>query len=100
MGALAVLMKIGLFQLDGGTTKDPVYQIGSPIFDYIELDLSSEYYEGDRFVIRVINNSKENIYIQSLKLNGVSMNRFYLHHSEIVAGGELELMMGPQASGK
>jgi len=96
MGSLAVLMKIGLFQLDGGTTKDPVYQIGSPVFDYIEIALNSDYYEGKQFVIRTINNSKENVYIQSLKLNGVVLNRYYLHHSEIIAGGELELVMGPQ----
>ncbi len=96
MGSLAVLMKIGLFQLDGGTTKDPVYQIGSPIFDYIEIQLNKEYYQGDRFMIRTHNNSRENIYIQSLKLNGKTLDRYYLLHSEIVKGGELELIMGPQ----
>jgi len=97
MGSLAVLMKIGLFQLDGGTTEDPVYQIGSPIFDYIEFDLDPDYYEGAKFVIRVINNSKENVYIQSLKLNGEPLDRFYLLHSEIVQGAELELVMGSEA---
>lgn len=97
MGSLAVLMKIGLFQLDGGTTKDPIYQIGSPIFDYIEIQLDADYYKGERFVIRCINNSKENVYIQSVKLNGVLLDRYYLLHSEIVNGGELELLMGPQA---
>lgn len=96
MGSLAVLMKIGLFQLDGGTTKDPVYQIGSPSFDYIEIKLDGNYYEGDKFVIKARNNSKENVYIQSLKLNGQELDRYYLLHSEIVAGGTLELEMGPE----
>lgn len=96
MGSLAVLMKIGLFQLDGGTTKDPIYQIGSPVFDYVEIQLNTDYYDGGHFVIRSINNSNENVYIQSVKLNGVLIDRYYLHHSEIVSGGELELEMGPQ----
>ncbi len=93
MGALAVLMKIGLFQLDGGTTSDPVYQIGSPIFDKIDIDLNPDYYEGGKFTIETINNSKENIYIKSATLNGQPLDRFYLKHSEIVKGGRLVLEM-------
>jgi predicted alpha-1,2-mannosidase len=97
MGSLAVLMKIGLFQLDGGTTKDPIYQIGSPIFSFIRINLDGDYYGGDSFVIRVINNSPENVYIQSLELNGQPLDRFYLRHSEIVNGGELKIIMGRSA---
>ncbi len=93
MGALAVLMKIGLFQLDGGTTSDPVYQIGSPIFDKVEIDLNPDYYEGGKFVIETINNSKENIYIKSMTLNGQPLDRYYLKHSEIINGGHLVLEM-------
>jgi predicted alpha-1,2-mannosidase len=93
MGALAVLMKIGLFQLDGGTTSDPIYQIGSPIFDKIDIDLNPDYYEGGKFTIETINNSKENIYIKSATLNGQPLDRFYLKHSEIVNGGRLVLEM-------
>ena len=96
MGSLAVLMKIGLFQVDGGVTEDPKYQLGSPIFDYIKINLDHTYYQGDSFVIRVRNNSPENVYIQSVKLNGEILDRVWIRHSEIVAGGELELTMGPQ----
>ncbi|MCD6333544.1 MAG: GH92 family glycosyl hydrolase [Bacteroidales bacterium] len=92
MGALAVLMKIGLFQVDGGCTEDPVYQIGSPLFDRVEIELNPDYYPGKKFVIRSIRNSRENIYIQSLKLNGKEIRRYELQHSEIVGGGELVLI--------
>ena len=64
MGSLAVLMKIGLFQVNGGTEIDPAYQIGSPIFDKVEIDLSSEYYSGKTFTIETVNNSKDNVYIK------------------------------------
>lgn len=35
MGSLSVLLKIGLFQMNGGTEENPQYQIGSPIFNLI-----------------------------------------------------------------
>jgi len=95
MGAFAVLMKIGLFQLTGGTESDPVYWIGSPVFDEIRIALDSHYYPGKQFVIKTIDNSDKNRYIQSLQLNGEPLMRHYLLHSEIVNGGELTLKMGP-----
>lgn len=60
MGSLAVLMKIGLFQMNGGTENDPVYELGSPIFDTIEINLHPQYYKGSKFTIKVNNNSLDN----------------------------------------
>ena len=96
MGSLSVLMKIGLFQLDAGASENPKYQIGSPIFDEITISLSDKYYSGKDFKITAKNNSKENLYIQSVKLNGKQLNRMYLLHNEIISGGELVLEMGSQ----
>ena len=93
MGSLAVLMKIGLFQVNGGTEIDPVYQIGSPIFDKVEIDLSSEYYSGKTFTIETVNNSKDNVYIESATLNGVELDKLSLSHNEIIKGGTLKLIM-------
>ena len=42
------------------------------------------------------NNSPQNIYIQSATLNGKPYPRTYLLHRDIVAGGTLALVMGPQ----
>ena len=69
MGALGVLMAMGLFQMDGGASINSPYEITSPIFDNIEISLNQDYYEGDKFVISTTNNSAENMYIQSAKLN-------------------------------
>ena len=93
MGANAVLMKIGLYQVDGGVSEDPVYQIGSPIFDEIEIQLDDNYYQGDSFLLRTINNSATNKYIERIELNGTAIQRSYIRHSEIVNGGELTLFM-------
>ena len=93
MGSLAVLMKIGLFQLTAGTESDPVYWIGSPIFDEIKIKLDDSYYSGKTFTIQTTNNGPDKPYVTSVKLNGKKLNRTYLLHSEIVTGGILELTM-------
>ncbi len=95
MGSLAVLIKTGLFSVDGGVNHDPFYEIGSPIFDKITINLNSDYYSGKTFVIRAENNSNENYYIQSATLNGKELNRPWIKHNVVVSGGELELKMGP-----
>lgn len=100
MGSLAVLMKIGLFQLNTGMEEDPVYWLGSPIFDEITISLDKTYYAGDTFKIIANNNSESNRFIKSAKLNGEPLNRPYILHSEIVSGGILELEMSDKMTTK
>ena len=56
MGSLAVLMKTGLFSVNGGTSEKPFYEIGSPIFNKITLHLNPKFYPGGKFVIEAKNN--------------------------------------------
>lgn len=93
MGANAVLMKIGLYQVDGGVTEDAIYQIGSPIFDEVAIALNQDYYTGERFIVSAVDNSADNKYIDRAELNGEPLLRSYLRHSEIAQGGELRLFM-------
>jgi putative alpha-1,2-mannosidase len=94
MGSLAVLLKIGIFSMNGGTAIDPVYEIGSPIFDRITIQLNKEYYPGDSLVIQTTNNSEENCYIQSVSFNGERTDRTWIDHRSVVHGGTLLLEMG------
>ena len=94
MGALAVLMKIGLFSMRGGTAIQPTYDIGSPIFNKTTIHLDERYYKGGTFVIEARNNSSQNIYIQSAALNGQSLNLPWFYHQDLVDGGRLILEMG------
>ncbi len=96
MGSLAVLLKIGLFSVDGGVNEKPYYEIGSPIFDKITIHLNNDYYPGNTFVIETINNSPENKYIQSASLNGEGLHRPWFLHDTLVNGGTLRLEMGPE----
>lgn len=95
MGSLAVLMKMGLFQMNGGTDENSQYQISSPIFDKITLQLDPDYYPGKTFTIRANNNSDENVYINKISLNNSSLepNTMNISHSDIINGGELILEM-------
>jgi len=93
MSAWYVLAAMGIHPICPGDTK---YQITSPVFSRIEITLDPSYYRGTKFTISAKNNSAKNIYIQSMTLNGTSLGRFYLLHKEVVAGGILELEMGPR----
>ena len=95
MGSLAVLLKIGLFSTDGGTSVNPFYEIASPIFDRITIRLNQKYYKGSEFVIETRNNSKDNKYIQFATWNGINYFRPVLFHDQVAKGGKLVLSMGP-----
>ncbi|GLR18743.1 GH92 family glycosyl hydrolase [Portibacter lacus] len=95
MGAWYVMSSMGLFQMRGGAAVRPVYEIGSPVFDKVTIHLDERYYTGKTFVIETINNSKENKYIQSAKLNGAVLNKPWFYHDELVKGGKLTIVMGP-----
>ncbi len=98
LGALGVLMAIGLFDVQGGASINPTYQITSPVFDRVTLRLNQEYFSGRQFTIAVHKNSAENFYIQSAKLNGKPLNQFWFPHTNLVSGGTLEIELGPKPS--
>jgi len=100
MGALAVLMKIGLFEMKGGAALKPEYEIGSPIFDKITIHLNEKYYPGEKFVIEASNNTSSNIYIQSAQLNDQDWQKPWFYHDDLVKGGTLRLKMGKQPNEK
>ncbi len=96
MGALGVLMAMGLFQMDGGASVNSSYEITTPVFDKVEIDLNPSYYSGDIFVIIAENNSDENIYIQQAILNGQDWMKFHFSHETFSKGGELKLVLGKE----
>lgn len=94
MGGVSALMAIGLFDVMGNEAQEPVYEITSPIFDEITIKLDQRYYPGDKFVIRTMNNSAANMYIQQVKLNGEKWDRFWFPHDTFKKGGLLEIWLG------
>ena len=100
MGSFFVMMAMGLFEMDGGCSIKPIYEIGSPLFSRIVIHLDRKYYPGQKFVIEARNNSPTNIYIQSAMLNGKPLNKPWIFHSDVVKGAKLVLTMGPEPNTK
>lgn len=96
MGAWYVMGAMGLFEMDGGASTEPAYEISGPIFSKITISLDPEYYPGKEFVIEAKNTSSQNRYIQSATLNGQTLEKFWFNHSDLVKGGKLVLEMGPE----
>ncbi len=66
------------------------YIIGSPIFDKATINLGNH----KKFTIETINNSPENIYIQSIVLNGKNYESSFIRHQVIMNGGTMKIKMG------
>ncbi|MCG8305899.1 MAG: GH92 family glycosyl hydrolase [Cytophagales bacterium] len=96
MSAWFVMASMGLFQTDGGCRVDPIYEIGSPLYEKVEVDLGGRFDRGNKFVIEAKNASRLNKYVQSAKLNGKTLNDFKFPANELLKGGTLELEMGPE----
>lgn len=98
MGSLNVLMKIGLFQMNGGTEENPEYQIGSPIFDKVTIKLNPKYYSNNTFTIKTINNSSTNIYVNNVTFNDKPVENYKISQDNIVEGGEMILEMSDEVN--
>jgi putative alpha-1,2-mannosidase len=89
MGSLAVLMKIGLFQMNGGTEENPAYSISSPIFEKITLILPNE----KELRIEADGASQGKYLINDLHFNGQEMTKNSLKHSDLIEGGVLRVTL-------
>jgi len=94
MSAWYVLAASGLSQATPG---NPRYEIFSPTFNKVAIRAGAT---GKIFNIIAKGNSPANVYIQSAKLNGKPYNKCYISHQQIINGGTLEFVMGPQPNKK
>lgn len=95
LGAWYVMSAMGLFEMDGGCSADPMVELGSPLFGKITIRLDPAYYSGREFTIEARNNSPENVYVQRAFLNGKRLREPRIPFAAIAAGGTLVLEMGP-----
>jgi len=95
MSAWFIMAALGLFQTDGGCSVNPVYEIASPLYQKVEINLGNRYGRGEKFVIETKNASRLNMYVQSATLNGKVLQDFKFPAGELLKGGSLTLEMGP-----
>ncbi len=89
MSAWAVWSMAGMFPANPANGE---YVFGSPVFSEVSLKVAGNKH----MVVKAKNNSKENIYIQSITLNGKPYSKSFITHAELQKGGVLEMVMGPQ----
>lgn len=87
MSAWYILTASGLHPICPGDTR---YELTSPVFDKITFNLE----DGKTFTIETEGNSKENVYIQSMSLNGKPYDKYYIDYFDIMKGGKLIMKMG------
>lgn len=88
MTAFVVFSSMGFYPVTPGI---PAYTIGSPVFENVTIDLPN----GKQFQMIANKCSLQNKYIQSAKFNGKVIDTPWFTHDQLVAGGKLELEMGP-----
>ena len=93
MSAWYVLGALGFYPVCPGSG---VYILASPLFSRAAIHLDEQFYQGTVFEIVAENQASDHPYIQSALLNGRPLSRAWLRHSEIAAGGRLELVLGPE----
>ncbi|MEN8192887.1 MAG: GH92 family glycosyl hydrolase [Bacteroidota bacterium] len=89
MSAWYALSALGFYPVLPGSNE---YSIGSTIFDKVTIHLNN----GKDFTIAANNNSSENKYINSAKLNGKEYRKTYFTHNDILSGSNIEYEMSAE----
>ncbi|MFT0288298.1 GH92 family glycosyl hydrolase [Bacteroides thetaiotaomicron] len=92
MSAWYVFSAMGFYPVNPA---DGRYIIGSPLLDECTLKLAGN----KEFRIRTIRKSPEDIYIQSVTLNGKKHKDFFITYQDIMNGGTMVFKMGKKPSG-
>ena len=90
MSAWYVMTTLGFYPVEPASGK---YVLGVPMVDGAEIDV-----EGGIFRVERAGYSEANRYVQSVELNGVALDRNYITHEEVIAGGLLKFNMGAEKS--
>ncbi|MBK0379674.1 GH92 family glycosyl hydrolase [Mucilaginibacter segetis] len=90
LGSWYVMNALGLFDVKGLTDLRPIIEFGSPLFDKATITLGNK----KTLTVKTVNNSAENVYVQSATFNGKPLNNCWLYRDELMKGGELIFTMG------
>ena len=88
MSAWYIMTTLGFYPVEPAAGK---YVLGVPMVDEAEIDV-----QGGVFTIVRKGYSEQNRYVQSVELNGKALDRYYITHDEVVAGGKLTFIMGAE----
>ncbi|MDV6331282.1 GH92 family glycosyl hydrolase [Asticcacaulis sp. 201] len=89
MSAWYLMSALGLYAVDPVTA---VYVFGSPLVQRAEIAIGG----GRKLIIAAPGNSADNIYVQRVRWNGKPYSKSWIHHADLMRGGELIFEMGPR----
>lgn len=89
MSAWYVFSAMGFYPVDPISGE---YEIGTPLFPEMRLQLEN----GKTFTVLAPQVSRQNIYVQSVKVNGEPYDKSYLTHQQLMDGATVEFEMGPE----
>jgi putative alpha-1,2-mannosidase len=93
MSAWYIFSSLGFYPVNPADQK---YYLGSPLYPKAVVDVGG----GKRFTVETVNNSAENVFVQSVTLNGAPLTKPYITHDDLVKGGSLVMQMGPNPNEK
>ena len=91
MSSWFTFSSLGLYPISPGSG---FYDFGRPIFNSGKLRLEN----GQVIFLNVINNSRQNKFIQSIKIDGKPYQKRYIHHTDLENSKVIEFTMGPLPS--
>lgn len=86
MSAWYLFSAMGFYPIAPGS---PTYDLGSPLVKSATINLEN----GNTFHIKTQNQSKKNVYVEKVMLNGKVLAGHLLNHSDVLKGGTLEFLM-------
>jgi predicted alpha-1,2-mannosidase len=89
MSAWYMMSALGLYPVDPVSA---TYVLGTPLFESVKVNLAG----GKTLTVEAKRTSPSQKYVQSVALNGTTLDRLWVHHSELVNGATLTFTMGDQ----
>lgn len=82
MSAWYIFSSLGFYPVCPGSDQ---YALGSPLIISASLNLGN----GKKLIIKTVNQSAENVYVEKVTLNGTELTDGFISHGELTGGGEL-----------
>lgn len=89
MSGWYIFSALGFYPVTVGSNE---YAIGSPLFDSATINMDN----GKKITVTANNNNKQNVYVQSVTLNGEAHTKNYFTHEELANGAEIVFEMGSE----
>ncbi|MDG5798882.1 GH92 family glycosyl hydrolase [Marinilabiliaceae bacterium ANBcel2] len=95
-GTMSAWLMYGMMGIYPVTPGDPSYALTSPVFDKVTIHLDKRYYSNDKLVIESNNGGEENIFIESIELNGEKVDGYFIDHLDLIEAGTLRFNLSSE----